>query len=64
MTPIFNYAFDGEFNDLNVVCVEPMPRDSEEYYGFTEFAIELNELDPQTKHLLPPTDTRFRLDQR
>ncbi|KAM9488668.1 oxysterol-binding protein-related protein 3 isoform 1-T2 [Clarias gariepinus] len=43
---------------------KPMPRDSEEYYGFTEFAIELNELDPQTKHLLPPTDTRFRLDQR
>ncbi|KAF5907780.1 oxysterol-binding protein-related protein 3-like isoform X1, partial [Clarias magur] len=43
---------------------KPMPRGFDEYYGFTEFAIELNELDPQTKHLLPPTDTRFRLDQR
>uniref|UniRef100_A0AAR2KQH1 Oxysterol-binding protein n=1 Tax=Pygocentrus nattereri TaxID=42514 RepID=A0AAR2KQH1_PYGNA len=41
-----------------------MPPDFEQYYGFTKFALELNELDPQTKPLLPPTDTRFRLDQR
>ncbi|XP_017327096.1 oxysterol-binding protein-related protein 3 isoform X1 [Ictalurus punctatus] len=42
----------------------PMPADYEQYYGFTKFALELNELDPQTKPLLPPTDTRLRLDQR
>ncbi|XP_027004926.1 oxysterol-binding protein-related protein 3 isoform X2 [Tachysurus fulvidraco] len=42
----------------------PMPSDYEQYYGFTKFALELNELDPQTKVLLPPTDTRLRLDQR
>ncbi|RXN33394.1 oxysterol-binding -related 3-like isoform X1 [Labeo rohita] len=42
----------------------PMPPDYEQYYGFTKFAMELNELDPLTKPLLPPTDTRLRLDQR
>ncbi|MFT7805375.1 oxysterol-binding protein-related protein 3 [Arapaima gigas] len=41
-----------------------MPPDHEQYYGFTKFAIELNELDPTVKPLLPPTDTRLRLDQR
>nr|XP_061808273.1 oxysterol-binding protein-related protein 3-like [Nerophis lumbriciformis] len=42
----------------------PMPADQDQYYGFTKFAIELNELDPTIRPLLPPTDTRFRLDQR
>ncbi|XP_033831043.1 oxysterol-binding protein-related protein 3-like [Periophthalmus magnuspinnatus] len=42
----------------------PMPEEHEQYYGFTQFAVELNELDPALKPLLPPTDTRFRPDQR
>ncbi|XP_019364148.1 PREDICTED: oxysterol-binding protein-related protein 3 isoform X2 [Gavialis gangeticus] len=42
----------------------PMPKDYEQWYGFTQFALELNELDPQTRSLLPATDTRFRPDQR
>uniref|UniRef100_A0A8C8Y5G6 Oxysterol-binding protein n=2 Tax=Panthera TaxID=9688 RepID=A0A8C8Y5G6_PANLE len=37
-----------------------MPTNYELYYGFTRFAIELNELDPVLKDLLPPTDARFR----
>ncbi|XP_068592079.1 oxysterol-binding protein-related protein 3 isoform X2 [Cebidichthys violaceus] len=41
-----------------------MPVDLDQYYGFTKFAIELNELDPSLKLLLPPTDTRLRVDQR
>ncbi|XP_073340667.1 oxysterol-binding protein-related protein 3 [Pagrus major] len=41
-----------------------MPVDHEQYYGFTKFAIELNELYPSLKLLLPPTDTRLRVDQR
>ncbi|XP_075883734.1 oxysterol-binding protein-related protein 3 isoform X2 [Nelusetta ayraudi] len=41
-----------------------MPVDHEQYYGFTKFAIELNELEPSVKLLLPPTDTRLRVDQR
>ncbi|XP_068999062.1 oxysterol-binding protein-related protein 3 isoform X4 [Embiotoca jacksoni] len=42
----------------------PMPVEHEQYYGFTKFAIELNELDPLLKLLLPTTDTRLRVDQR
>ncbi|KAK7898577.1 hypothetical protein WMY93_019430 [Mugilogobius chulae] len=42
----------------------PMPEDHEQYYGFTKFAVELNELEPALRPLLPPTDTRFRPDQR
>ncbi|BET02596.1 Oxysterol-Hypothetical protein protein [Nesidiocoris tenuis] len=41
-----------------------LPPDSELYYGFTRFAIELNELQPDMVNFLPPTDTRFRPDQR
>ncbi|XP_053124358.1 oxysterol-binding protein-related protein 6 isoform X6 [Hemicordylus capensis] len=41
-----------------------MPTNYERYYGFTRFAIELNELDPVLKDLLPRTDARFRPDQR
>ncbi|CAG9837283.1 unnamed protein product [Diabrotica balteata] len=40
-----------------------LPPNQEHYYGFTRFAIELNELGPDS-HFLPPTDTRFRPDQR
>uniref|UniRef100_A0A8D0HJT8 Oxysterol-binding protein n=1 Tax=Sphenodon punctatus TaxID=8508 RepID=A0A8D0HJT8_SPHPU len=42
----------------------PMPRDHEKSYGFTQFALELNELTLELKHLLPSTDTRLRPDQR
>jgi len=41
-----------------------MPVDAELYYGFTRFAIELNEVDESQRHLYAPTDTRFRPDQR
>uniref|UniRef100_A0A0A9W540 Oxysterol-binding protein-related protein 6 n=2 Tax=Lygus hesperus TaxID=30085 RepID=A0A0A9W540_LYGHE len=41
-----------------------LPPDAELYYGFTRFAIELNELQPDMVNFLPPTDTRFRPDQR
>uniref|UniRef100_A0A8C7KK54 Oxysterol-binding protein n=1 Tax=Oncorhynchus kisutch TaxID=8019 RepID=A0A8C7KK54_ONCKI len=51
----------------SAICIwraNPMPVDQDQYYGFTQFAVELNELDAALKPLLPPTDTRFRLDQR
>jgi hypothetical protein len=41
-----------------------MPEDSNLYYGFTRFAIELNEFTEDLKDQLPPTDSRFRPDQR
>ncbi|XP_062451573.1 oxysterol-binding protein-related protein 7 isoform X2 [Rhea pennata] len=42
----------------------PMPRDHERNYGFTQFALELNELTPELRRVLPATDTRLRPDQR
>ncbi|XP_034049991.1 oxysterol-binding protein-related protein 7 [Thalassophryne amazonica] len=42
----------------------PQPKDYLLYYGFSSFAMELNELTPGLKPLLPPTDTRLRPDQR
>ncbi|KAM9657236.1 oxysterol-binding protein-related protein 7 isoform 2-T3 [Morphnus guianensis] len=42
----------------------PMPRDHERNYGFTQFALELNELTPELRRVLPSTDTRLRPDQR
>lgn len=41
-----------------------MPEDANSYYGFTRFAIELNEFTENLKDELPPTDARFRPDQR
>ncbi|XP_019714189.1 oxysterol-binding protein-related protein 7-like isoform X3 [Hippocampus comes] len=40
------------------------PDDHFQYYGFSHYARELNELTPEMKAVLPPTDTRFRPDQR
>ncbi|XP_054254775.1 oxysterol-binding protein-related protein 7 [Indicator indicator] len=42
----------------------PMPPDHERSYGFTQFALELNELTPELRRVLPATDTRLRPDQR
>lgn len=41
-----------------------MPEDAHLYYGFTRFAIELNEFTEDLKDHLAPTDTRYRPDQR
>lgn len=41
-----------------------MPEDANQYYGFTRFAIHLNEFTENLKEDLPPTDSRFRPDQR
>ncbi|CAG8452433.1 12538_t:CDS:2 [Ambispora gerdemannii] len=52
-------------NQLEVLwkAHQPIP-DYEQYYGFTQFTIELNELTPDIVDFLPSTDTRFRPDQR
>ncbi|XP_037296470.1 oxysterol-binding protein-related protein 3 isoform X3 [Manduca sexta] len=41
-----------------------MPPEHELYYGFTRFAMELNEMEPGMREVLPHTDTRLRPDQR
>ncbi|XP_029294457.1 oxysterol-binding protein-related protein 7-like isoform X2 [Cottoperca gobio] len=40
------------------------PDDHAQFYGFSRYARELNELTPELKAVLPPTDARFRPDQR
>ncbi|KAJ3210455.1 hypothetical protein HDU82_008121 [Entophlyctis luteolus] len=42
----------------------PLPENHKQMYGFTQFAIELNELTPDMLECLPYTDTRLRPDQR
>lgn len=44
--------------------VEPLPPNPTRYYGFTRFAISLNEITDDIKEIIPPTDTRLRPDQR
>ncbi|CAF4010966.1 unnamed protein product [Rotaria magnacalcarata] len=54
-------------NDQTAKCIwrqSAVPENSKQYYGFTRFAIELNELDEDLRQQLPATDTRFRPDQR
>eukprot|EP00095_Tigriopus_kingsejongensis_P009221 maker-scaffold1882_size25737-snap-gene-0.9 protein:Tk09221 transcript:maker-scaffold1882_size25737-snap-gene-0.9-mRNA-1 annotation:"oxysterol-binding protein 6" len=41
-----------------------LPADSQLYYGFSQFAIQLNELLESEREYLPKSDTRFRPDQR
>lgn len=41
-----------------------MPHEHDLYYGFTRFAMELNEMEPGMRDVLPYTDTRLRPDQR
>ncbi|XP_062994616.1 oxysterol-binding protein-related protein 7 [Elgaria multicarinata webbii] len=66
---LFGKWHDGLYRGVAPVgkCIwrpNPMPRDYEKNYGFTQFALELNELTPELKRLLPSTDTRLRPDQR
>lgn len=58
------YVGGGSSSSTCVWRANPMPKGYEQYYGFTQFALELNEMDPLLRPLLPPTDTRFRPDQR
>ncbi|RXN09663.1 oxysterol-binding -related 6-like isoform X1 [Labeo rohita] len=60
---------EGIFCDTlpNPQCIwkpNPQPKNYLIYYGFSSFAMEMNELTPDLKPLLPPTDTRLRPDQR
>ncbi|XP_026102940.1 oxysterol-binding protein-related protein 6 isoform X3 [Carassius auratus] len=60
---------EGIFCDTlpNPQCIwkpNPQPKNYMLYYGFSSFAIEMNELTPDLKPLLPLTDTRLRPDQR
>ncbi|XP_063044224.1 oxysterol-binding protein-related protein 7-like isoform X2 [Engraulis encrasicolus] len=60
---------EGIFCDTlpNPQCIwkpNTQPDDHVQYYGFSQFARELNELTPELEKVLPPTDSRYRPDQR
>jgi hypothetical protein len=42
----------------------PVPEDWESIYHFTEFTLQLNMLTDELARKLPPTDSRFRTDQK
>ncbi|KAJ2339747.1 Oxysterol-binding protein 3, partial [Coemansia sp. RSA 2671] len=58
-------CFEKSTTDSDVLwtAVSPLP-DANRYYGFSYFAMRLNELTPGMQQALPTTDTRFRPDQR
>lgn len=47
-----------------ISCLDVQPDDHFNFYGFSRYARELNELTPELEAVLPPTDTRYRPDQR
>ncbi|KAJ3274775.1 hypothetical protein HDV01_001978 [Terramyces sp. JEL0728] len=60
-----NKFSDSSPNTLEVIWrIGTFPPNYAENYGFTQFAIELNELTPDLHSLIPNTDTRYRTDQR
>ncbi|ORX60141.1 Oxysterol-binding protein [Piromyces finnis] len=48
----------------SIWSASPFPPNYEDQYGFGQFTVELNEITPDIKDKLPPTDTRLRPDQR
>ncbi|KAG9343745.1 hypothetical protein JZ751_013126 [Albula glossodonta] len=42
----------------------PQPKNYYQNFGFSQFAMEMNEITPDLLPLLPPTDSRLRPDQR
>ncbi|KAK6054327.1 hypothetical protein COOONC_08168 [Cooperia oncophora] len=51
----------GEKEQLIVVADQPI---SPQYFGFSNFTMGLNELFPEDRAVLPPTDSRLRPDVR
>lgn len=61
----FSQLLDASGNHLHVLWrATPFPNDAPDYYGFTHFATGLNEITDDIRDWIPPTDSRFRPDQR
>lgn len=73
-TSVFLFFMAGKWSEGLYCGVAPsarcvwrpgaLPEDHALYYGFSRFAIELNDLEAGLVDVLPPTDSRFRPDQR
>ncbi|KAI4838437.1 oxysterol-binding protein [Plasmodium brasilianum] len=68
----FDWQFyENNMENLNGVCVwkaQKRPKHSDQYYGFNNMTVELNEITPEYDRLngaaIACTDSRFRPDQR
>jgi len=64
---MFGKWTEGVYVGDNARCIwrpGAIPKDHDKYYGFTQFAIDLNNIDSDLAATLPNTDSRFRPDQR
>lgn len=58
---------DISSGDKEFQCIweaDPEPKNWDDIYRFTIFSLQLNKLTPEMAKILPPTDCRFRPDQR
>jgi oxysterol-binding protein-related protein 3/6/7 len=58
------FSYGQENTAKTIWRMSSTPEDASLYYGFTRFAIELNEITDDIRAQLPPTDSRYRPDQR
>lgn len=65
VTPEASWTQKDAYGDTKCLwnCPAP-PEDYKQQYCFSRFTIGLNELTPELRDALPPTDSRFRPDQR
>jgi len=54
----------GSKSSETLWTINDFPNDAPKYYGLSSWAISLNEITSDIKDSLPPTDTRWRPDQR
>ena len=57
-------VIDDEKMPFEIWEAASLPKDNEFYFRMSKFALMLNNLTPQLKKKLPPTDSRLRPDQR
>jgi hypothetical protein len=61
---IFYREINSEAETCKIWHFPKQPKNWEEMYSFTDFTLQLNILTDNMKERLPPTDWRFRPDQR
>lgn len=54
---------EGKSNFERIWEIDEFPRDAQKHYGFSKFAVQLNETTDMEKDKMAPTDSRLRPDQ-
>uniref|UniRef100_A0A8C6TWH2 Oxysterol-binding protein n=1 Tax=Neogobius melanostomus TaxID=47308 RepID=A0A8C6TWH2_9GOBI len=58
------WSVNSAIDSITISSHRPSAKDHLLYYGFSSFAMEMNELRPELEPFLPPSDSRLRPDQR